>query len=145
VHQVLHGTDPAAQERRLHWRVALELFRQRPWLGAGYGCYRILSLERLSPEWYTQSMVRTSGMLLPGYVHNEYLQLLADDGAIGGLLFLGLLGTFYWLTIGVCLRAPDAPSRQVGLGLLAAVTALAFQSCFGVTFRQTSVVMLFWV
>ena len=34
-------------------------------------------------------------MLVPAYAHNEYLQVLAGTGLVGGTIFLALLLTFY--------------------------------------------------
>jgi tetratricopeptide (TPR) repeat protein len=142
---VIHGRDPYAAERRLHWRTAFKLFRQSPVLGKGYGAFRIYSLEQMTAEWYSQRRARESQMLMPGYAHNEYLQVLADTGAVGGLLFFALLLMLYITIIRVALRHPEAEWRRLALGLAAAVTAFLFQNLVGVTFRQSGASMFFWL
>jgi O-antigen ligase/tetratricopeptide (TPR) repeat protein len=145
VQRVIHFQDPYGAERQLHWRTALKLFRQSPVFGRGYGAFRIYSLEQMTTEWYSQRQARESQMLMPGYAHNEYLQVLADTGAIGGLLFLALLVMLYATIIRVALRHPEAQWRRIALGLGAAVTAFLFQNLVGVTFRQSGAAMFFWL
>ena len=145
IQQVLHLQDPEALERSLHWRTAFGIFRERPLIGEGYGAFHIYSLEKMASEWYAQDAGRSSQMLVPGYAHNEYLQVLADLGAVGGLLFfgivLGALGLSAWLAV----RHPNRHWAILCLGVTAAMTAFLFQNFFGVTFRQSGVVMFFWL
>lgn len=145
VRTVLSGRDPYAGERHLHWRVARELFRERPLIGHGYGTFRILALERLSPEWYMEAPRRRTGMLVPGHAHNEYLQVLAGTGLVGGALFAWVLAAFYWVALPVAIREPHPAWRRLALGIVAGVTAFLFQNNFGVTFRQTGAVTFFWL
>jgi tetratricopeptide (TPR) repeat protein/O-antigen ligase len=145
VQRVIHFQDPYAAERQLHWRTAFRLFGQSPVFGKGYGAFRIYSLEQMTTEWYAQQQARESQMLMPGYAHNEYLQVLADTGAVGGLLFFALLVMLYVTIIRVALRHPEAQWRRIALGLAAAVTAFLFQNLVGVTFRQSGASMFFWL
>ena len=145
VQQVIRFQDPFAEERRLHWRTALGIFRERPIVGEGYGAFRVYSLEKMASEWYAQDARRSETMLVPGYAHNEYLQMLADTGLIGGVLFLGMalgaLGLGVWLTI----RHPSRRWATLCLAISAAMTAFLFQNFFGVTFRQAGAVTFYWV
>jgi tetratricopeptide (TPR) repeat protein/O-antigen ligase len=145
VQQVLHFQDPFADERRLHWQVALDIFKEKPVLGEGYGAFRVYSLEKMAPEWYAQLPARSGQMLVPGYAHNEYLQVLADVGIIGGLLFLALLVAGGWLALRVAVKHPSRGWAVLGMGLIASMVAFLFQNFFGVTFRQTGVVTFFWL
>lgn len=65
------------------WSMAAEQWTDSPWLGAGslsfsYECFR-----------YWAPGIRYAEKN-PGFVHNEYLQLLTDYGLIGLLLILGV-------------------------------------------------------
>jgi len=71
------------------WSMAVEQWMETPFLGAGsrsysYECFRYWS-PNLSSEWAN-----------PEFVHNEYLQLLADYGLVGLLLILGLFVGHLW-------------------------------------------------
>ncbi|HXM74046.1 MAG TPA: O-antigen ligase family protein [Chthoniobacterales bacterium] len=64
------------------WKAAIQQWRLQPLFGTGSGTYL-----------YYGRMFRTEQMQKdPVYVHNDYLQLLAEYGVIGGALFLLFLG-----------------------------------------------------
>jgi tetratricopeptide (TPR) repeat protein/O-antigen ligase len=145
VQKVIHFQDPYGRERGLHWQVALAAFRAHPLLGRGFGTFRIYSLQSMAPRWYTDRNLSADTMLVPGYAHNEYLQVLADTGAIGGVLFLAMLVGFYAAVLRVSLASRDDAWRRLGLAITVGATAFFFQNFFGVTFRQTGAVTLFWL
>ena len=145
IQQILHLQDPYAKERELQWRVALDLFREQPIVGKGFGTFRIYSLERLAPGWYTKLEKPADRLLIPSYAHNEYLQVLAGSGVIGGIFFLALLIAVYLHSVRVALLHPDPAWRRLGLAIIVGVTAFLFQNFFGVTFRQTGPVTVFWL
>jgi len=145
VQTVLHFEDPYARERQLHWRTAFGIFREAPVLGRGYGNFRAVALERMATEWYLQQPEHRQGMLATGYAHNEYLQVLADIGLVGGVLFLVMLLAALALAVRVYWRTEDAGWRRFGLAVLVALIAFLFQNFFGVTFRQTGSVTFFWL
>ncbi len=145
VNDVLHFRDPSGRERVLQWRIALDLFQERPALGLGYGTFKAHSLGRMSESWYTDLNKSAQKMLVPSYAHNEYLQVLAGTGVIGAALFLLLLGGVSTAAVRVSLRHSDHRWRRIGLGITAAVMAFLVQNFFGVTFRQTGAVTFFWL
>ncbi len=144
IQDVARLRDPAGKERVAQWRTALELFRERPLLGRGYGTFRIHSLERLAPVWYADLGKSTEKMFVPSYAHNEYLQVLSGTGVIGGLVFILLLGAALSAAVLVALRHPDRQWGRLGLAGMVAMTAFLFQNFFGVTFRQPGAVTFFW-
>jgi tetratricopeptide (TPR) repeat protein/O-antigen ligase len=145
VRAVLHLRDPYARERGLHWRTAEGLFRESPVVGNGYGDFRVEALARMAAEWYQQAPGRRTGMLVPNYAHNEYLQVLADLGLVGGVLFVAMLASAYLLAVWVFLRTDDALWRRLALGMVVAFTAFFFQNFYGITFRETGASSFFWL
>jgi tetratricopeptide (TPR) repeat protein len=145
VQEVLHFRDPYRAERSLHWRTAGRLFRESPVVGRGYGDFRIEALGRMAADWYLQAPRRRTGMLVPNYAHNEYLQVLADLGIIGGALFIAMLASAYGLAMWVFLRADHPLWRRLALGMVAAFTGFLFQNFFGITFRETGASTFFWL
>ncbi len=142
---VLGLKDPYGKERSLIRRVGIDIFREHPVLGTGYGTYRIHSLERLAPGWYADLGKSTRRMLVPNYAHNEYIQVLAGTGVVGGAIFFALLGLAYWLAVRVALRHPSPDWARLGFAVLAGMSAFLFQNFFGVTFRQPGTVTFFWL
>lgn len=79
----------ASPARQLYWSMAVEQWVDFPWVGAGSRSFSYESFRYWSPN-------MPSGAANPEFVHNEYLQLLADYGLVGLVLILGLIvGHFY--------------------------------------------------
>ena len=70
--------------RSQYWAMAAEQWIDYPMFGAGSRSYSYECFRYWSPNLPTQNAN-------PEFVHNEYLQLLADYGLVGLLLILGLL------------------------------------------------------
>ncbi len=145
VQQVLRFQDPYGAERQLHRQVGLEMFREAPIFGRGYGTYRILSLEKMTSDWYSEVKQHSDAMLVPGYAHNEFISVLAETGVIGGALFLALLVAMYVAAIRVALWEKDREWGRLGLAIAVGGTAFLCQNVFGVTFRQPGTVTFFWL
>ncbi|MBN1459546.1 MAG: tetratricopeptide repeat protein [Armatimonadetes bacterium] len=142
---VLSFRDPYGEERRVIRDVGWEIYTKHPLTGTGYGTYRIVSLEPISARWYSELKKSTTRMLVPNYAHNEYIQVLAGTGIVGGVLFVLMLGTAYWVAFRVSLRHPEAAWSRMGAAALVGMTAFLFQNFFGVTFRTPGAVTFFWL
>ncbi len=86
-----HRYVALSSERLPAFAVAMKMFSERPLLGVGpggfaarYMTYR-LDLEEQYPQWITGKNINFAE------VHNDHLQLLAESGVPGYLLFLALL------------------------------------------------------
>ena len=93
----------------------MRLFANRPLTGVGPG---EATLAWTDPD---------RGMLVARYVHNEYLQVLVELGAIG-LALLGCLLASIGLT--VWRGRSSAPSSPVWAGVTAGLVALGIHSGF---------------
>ena len=107
----------AVVERLAHWQAALNMARENPWTGVGFGNY-----EAAYPGY------RLVNWKFPlGHAHNYYLNVLAETGMIG-LLTYGLL---WAVVIFVSWRArqhPNAVARLTTAGLLGAWVYLMVHS-----------------
>ena len=65
------------------WKAAIQQWKLQPFLGTGSGTYLYYGRQFRSPEMPAD----------PIYVHNDYLQLLAEYGLAGAVLFLIFLGS----------------------------------------------------
>jgi O-antigen ligase len=70
--------------RRDMWVSAIRMWRDHFWWGVGPGHY-----DYRFPEYRPVSM-----QMRPGWVHNDYLNLLADWGTVGGVIVLAGMATF---------------------------------------------------
>lgn len=82
----------ALSVRSLLYRMAWEDFTENPILGVGLGNWKILNKD----EHYKTR--KTNDFVSPQHVHNDFLQILAEGGIVGGLAYFGL---FIMLVIGL--------------------------------------------
>jgi O-antigen ligase len=88
----VHGSEVMfdSNVRLAFWPMALEQFVDHPLTGAGSRSFSYECFYYWSPNLDT-------GEANPEFVHNEYLQALADYGLIGLILILSLLGMHFFI------------------------------------------------
>ncbi|MBW0000114.1 MAG: O-antigen ligase family protein [Verrucomicrobia bacterium] len=111
------------------WQAAVREFQLQPWTGTGAGTYYIYGRKFRDPSTQTD----------PVYVHNDYLQLLAEFGVAGAVLFAFFLCVHLWAAIsflGEMETNLTARKRTFSLslalvaGAIFAIVALAVHSIF---------------
>jgi O-antigen ligase len=116
------------------WKIALQVFRDHPVIGAGLGSFGLMY-----PQYDTRN-----GLLRVEQVHNDYLQVLTDTGLIGAAL--GLLFIFWLFRQGFARRETgDAFRRGVTTGALAGCFGVLVHSFFDFTLHTPSNSLLFLV
>jgi len=103
--RVANADQPASQlfdyeTRFALWQTAGQIWLDHFWFGAGPAHF-----DYRFPE-YRPAMIQQR----PNRAHNDYINLLADWGAVGGLLVLGGMGLFVacWLKTRPHVRRPEA-------------------------------------
>jgi O-antigen ligase len=140
-------------ERFYYWMIALEMFKEHWLLGVGYANYNVLfwdtvSLfqERESSEYFRFILTDNVRGVAPIYVHNDYLQIATETGALGILTWLALWSAFLVQAWEIARRLVR---DQVGLLLaatfLASLTAFAVDSLFNFPVHIPVSGTLFWV
>jgi O-antigen ligase len=72
-----------ASSGRLHlWEGAIDYFLKHPFIGDGYGNWKLASIP------YEKEF--TNDLYVPYHSHNDFLEAAADLGILGGLAYLGL-------------------------------------------------------
>jgi O-antigen ligase len=87
-------------ERLAHWQAAVRMTESAPWLGVGFGNY-----AAAYPEF--RLMVWENAL---GHAHNYYLNIFAEAGAIGLLVYV-----VFWVTV---IATTWRAARHAGLGTL---------------------------
>jgi len=85
------GSDSNTQARFLLWGAGLEIMRAHPLLGVGGNNYQVKFGEgraQFSARYPNSPLVAMNEHLLPIYAHNEYVQMAAELGIIGFVLFV---------------------------------------------------------
>ena len=84
--QITEGSD------RLHlWGTAIDYAAHNPLLGAGYGNWKLASIP------YERELANE--LFVPYHAHNDFLEMFADLGLIGGLCFAGLFLLLLFYTL----------------------------------------------
>jgi O-antigen ligase len=123
--------DPTSSRTQI-WETTLDVIRQNPILGAGFGAFGVA---------YTQ-FDPMNGRERVEQSHNDYLQIVADAGIVGvllGALFVFALFRDGWRR----LESKDTFRRGVALGALAGCFAIFVHSLFDFVLHTTSISLLF--
>ena len=76
-------TANTKEESRLRlWKAGLDYFSKHPFLGDGYGNWKLASIP------YEKEY--TNDLFVPYHAHNDFIEAAADLGILGGLAYLGL-------------------------------------------------------
>lgn len=128
---------------RLHlWRAAWEMFSYSPLLGIGLGRYYTLfpAFYPGPPEAWSQFNVNR------GNAHSIYIQPLAEQGLLGLLSFLLLMGVL--LTIALKMLKGETEKERLWLGLsitIALITWLIFGLFHHIACDLRSLEIFFWI
>lgn len=131
-------TERSFYTRSLMWKATARLIMANPWAGVGAGAWEVqIPLYQRDVD----------GQETDYYAHNEYLQCLAEYGAVVGGLFVAFLLAYFLVAVGNTRRLadehqPEAPLRAVAL---ASLLALLLISAAGFAWRMAATGALFAV
>ncbi len=118
--------------RRDIWSATSNMIKDHPWLGVGLGAYQFAYTR------YDQS----SGIQRVEQAHNDYLQIVADAGLIGGSIVLVFVILLFARGVSAA-QARDRRRRSIILGALAGCFAIAIHSFVEFNLQITSNALLF--
>jgi O-antigen ligase len=113
---------------------ALTIFREFPWVGSGVGTFGDL-FPRFQPANLADFRF--------DYVHNDWLQLLAETGLVGFTLVAAAWLAFFSGLVKQWQRCQDRLARGLGLGGLAALAAGSFNALMEFIFHIPAYSLLF--
>jgi O-antigen ligase len=120
--------DSSSQSRLLVWQDAIELIKSHPILGTGFDSYRymhrVASLED---------------------THNYYLKVCLEEGPIGLLLYLALLGGMISQGYRLYRSGSNRFFSSLGLGFAACMVGAAVANVFGDRWTYQQIASYWWV
>ena len=127
------GLEASAAQRIAIWKGGLEMVKENPWWGVGYGAF-----PSLIPL-YTHGTV--------GYrdAHNSYMLIAAEMGLPTLAIFLIILMIAGYYTHWVYTRTTEKFFKATALGFLAGLCALLVANLFGSRMDDQAVSSYFWV
>ena len=120
-------------ERLLIWQSAYTMFKDHPALGVGLGQYKDNYQKKyISPKAKEPYL---------SHAHNNFLQMLAENGVVGFVGFLTLLACF----IGYSFKRFWQEKNPYALMMSMAALALVLQGCTEYNFGNSAVMKSFWL
>jgi O-antigen ligase len=112
---IVSEKDGSRNQRLAFWQHAIDYTKAHPWLGAGYGNWKLESIEP-SKDIFDELSV-------PLHAHNDFLEFFAELGIPGGLLYISLFITIALITIRTIVQANNKETEPIlvmaAIGLLA--------------------------
>ena len=135
------GRDASVRLRFYAWSYAWEMFKAEPQTGYGQGGFVLAGDTHVAQD------IERDPLPFPArlaHVHNEWLEVMADLGAVGIVLIVGIL--FLTLHAGMAALAAQPPptERWTLIGLMGALVGLTVEECFGVGLRVSGVPTMFY-
>jgi len=130
---VFRSSDIGKVDRLFMWQSAIHMIKDRPILGHGVNTF----MGKYLDYW-------VGGERMPRYAHNCYLQIAAETGLIGLVVFAVFVGQLF-LRLGDALRRLRAEQRVILCGLVVGVIAFLVQAAVDTNFYAVRQRALFWV
>ncbi|MDD5015029.1 MAG: O-antigen ligase family protein [Atribacterota bacterium] len=135
----------SAGRRTAIWRYASLMIKDHPWLGSGIGTFKYNTL-RYQAKFFDQGDNRA---LYPYGVadktHNEYLQLGAELGIIGLIIFIWVIFTYFNYGLKILKREKERYRQGVIIGLMGSVIVFLVDSIFWFPLHHSFTNFLFWL
>ena len=114
------SSDASNLERINRWHSALSMFEERPWTGWGPGTY----MFQYAPfQAAADRTIISTNFATGGNAHSEFLGPLAEQGFVGMLIVIALIGVTINTAVRLWLRMPDGTDkRMVGAALFGLIS-----------------------
>ena len=143
VTQLIQGSS--IKRRIATWKFTVLMIKDRPLLGSGIGTYKYNTLK-YQAIFFDQGENRS---LYPyGFAdkaHNEYLQLWAEIGIIGLLIFIWIIICYFNYGIKILNKIKNHYKQAILIGLMGSIVAVLVDGIFGFPLHLAATIVLFWV
>ncbi|MFH2068555.1 MAG: O-antigen ligase family protein [Candidatus Omnitrophota bacterium] len=129
------------RSRMLIWQATLAVFRKHPVAGVGTG-----NLNEVLPPYYPKELLKSfQGRMDAGTSHNEYLQVLAETGILGGVSFLAFLVLLLFFAVKASWRAAKERAEFLPFFLAAGILGILVVSFISSPLRRPVTLFFFWL
>ena len=142
---VAQGKDASTQWRLSAWSGAEKMIRERPLQGWGIGCYA-RSQFAFTQIGRTAEQVSSQGPTILDETHNSYLQLWAEIGVVGLVLWLAALGLFLAGGVRALKRYPArSPAQWALAGCLSAIVGQMADAFANPAWQFANIALPLWI
>lgn len=133
IHKALEvtGAVSSAAGRFDLWQGTLNMIRSFPFIGSGIGTF-----AGLYPRFQ-------AGSIYSKFAHNTYLQITAETGIVGGLLFLAIIGYLWWKPLRTFLNSAGR-HQLYSLALFSALSVAVLRNLVDYDCLIPAAGMTFW-
>ena len=117
------------------WKAAIDYSTKHPFLGAGYGNWKLASIP------YEKEY--TNDLFVPYHCHNDYIEMFADLGVIGGLSFATLFVLLGITTVQFWRQSKDDQHKLIMSIALMAIACYFIDAFFNFPAERTSMQTMF--
>lgn len=135
------GRHTTIRFREYTWSYAWRMFTERPFLGHGQGGYVLRADSYAVDDVLADPEVFVARI---AHAHSEWLEVLADLGAVGLVLVLGALGLTLLAGHAALQNCHTQKARWYLIGLLSSLVALIAEECTGVGLRVSGVPTVYY-
>ncbi len=127
------STDTSTDDRVIIWKTGWKMFTDRPVFGHGLGTFMNV-FSGYKPKSYSEIV----------YAHNCYLQMAAEIGITGLLIFLWFLFALFKSAVFRAARTEDKFLKAALTGITAGILGYLAHSFFDTNLFSLSLAVLFW-
>ena len=131
------------REHLLKWQSTMDMIKDRPLFGSGLGTFPLYYLN-YQADFLQRNPEYLNFVGKAEEAHNEYLQIWAEMGIIGLLLFLLIIIIFYRTNLNSIKKIKTIEGKIVIIGLISGVTITLIHSIFSFPFHIPAVGAAFW-
>lgn len=139
------GSEFFTGRRVAIWKYTIPMIKDYPLLGSGIGTYKYNTLK-YQAIFFDQGENRS---LYPhGFAdktHNEYLQLWAELGVIGLVMFLWLIISYFNYGFKTLRKIKNNYRQGIIIGLMGSIIAFLVDAIFWFPMHQPANIVLFWL
>ena len=118
-------SDVSVQSRIRYYKTALESIKDNPIIGIGIGNWALEDIKR-APK-------AIIGYVVGYHVHNDFLEITAETGIVGFILFYGII---FWILLKTFFQILKNDNNQIKIIIFLSITGFLIDSLFNFPFSR---------